>query len=43
MLHITFTNTGMPVHVEFIPFFSADPLKLCQVGALGSLVVRALD
>ena len=23
---------GKPVFGEFLPFFSADPLKLCQVG-----------
>jgi hypothetical protein len=25
-------NLGTPVFGEFLPFFSADPLKLCQVG-----------
>ena len=28
---------GTPVFGEFLPFFSADPLNLCQVG-MGSLV-----
>ena len=32
-----FTKPGTLVVVEFLPFFSADPLKLCQVGWGASL------
>ena len=30
-------NLGIPVFGEFLPLFSADPLKLCQVGWGASL------
>ena len=32
-----FYKLGIPVFWEFLPFFSADPLRLCQVGSGASL------
>ena len=35
--------TGTPVFGEFLPFFPADPLKLCQVGWGASVTFRSLQ